>query len=504
MAISFERIPSGGSLLVPLFYAEIGSGGTPYTQNKRLLLIGHKTETANAAAGANIGTAAKDEPFFLDETNASGLFGARSMLRQMADAARAIFPTGEIHGMAIDAPTGNAAAGKIAISAITLGTQGTLYIYVDGIRLAVGVGATDTNITVAAKMVDEINAEVDLSVVAAVNGTNANEVDLTAHHVGIQGNDIHVELDYVGDEGPLSASLLTITAMSGGTGTPDMTDGFAGMGSEEFDTIVCYANDATALGEVENELGDISGRWSPTQQLYGHYITAKKDTVANLIAFTNPRNDPNISIIGLTGNPTPPWIVATEVGAWVSLATQGTPDISRPLQTLPLIRTKPPKTNLDRHSIAERNSMYAAGISGLHIRRDGTVAIDRLVTTQKLNEWSTPDNTFRDLVTRYQMVHFVRSLRTRIESEHGRKALARQNPGNNSGVATPDDIRYTLEHEYRRLELLALVEDTDWFSANLVVEINASDATRIDVLAPVDVVNQLRVVAVRAVTFLQA
>ncbi|PHQ72391.1 MAG: hypothetical protein COB93_00170 [Sneathiella sp.] len=504
MSISFERIPSGGSQLVPLFYAEIGSGGTPYTQNKRLLLIGHMTETANAAAGANVGTATKEQPYFLDEVNASGLFGSRSMLRQMADAARAIFPTGEIHAMAIDAPTGVAATGKITVGAITLGTQGSLYIYVDGERLSVGVNATDTNDTVATKITAAINANIDLSLVAVVNGTNSNEVDLTAHHVGAQGNDVSVELDYLGDEGPLSATLLTITVMSGGTGTPSLTDAFAGMGSEEFDTIVCYANDITSLGQVEDELGNISGRWSPTQQLYGHYITAKKGTVSNLIAIIEPRNDGNASIIGLTGNPTPPWIVATEAAAWVALTTQGTPDISRPLQTLPLIKAKPPKTNLDRHSIAERNSMIAAGVSTLHVRRDGTMAIDRLVTTEKRNQWGTPDNTFRDLITRYQMVHFVRSMRTRIETEHGRKALARRNPGNNSGVATPDDIRYTLEHEYRRLELQALVEDSDWFASQLVVEINANDPTRIDVLAPVDVVNQLRIVAMRAVTFLQS
>ena len=44
----FNNIP--GNVRVPFFYAEFQSGGTPYSQNARLLLIGQKLASGSATA----------------------------------------------------------------------------------------------------------------------------------------------------------------------------------------------------------------------------------------------------------------------------------------------------------------------------------------------------------------------------------------------------------------------------------------------------------------------
>ena len=48
---------------------------------------------------------------------------------------------------------------------------------------------------------------------------------------------------------------------------------------------------------------------------------------------------------------------------------------------------------------------------------------------------------------------------------------------------------------YSILESMGLVENMELFKANLIVERNATDPNRVDVLFPPDLVNQLRVFA---------
>lgn len=60
---------------------------------------------------------------------------------------------------------------------------------------------------------------------------------------------------------------------------------------------------------------------------------------------------------------------------------------------------------------------------------------------------------------------------------------------------TPSIIRSELIAAYSALETQGLVENMDLFKKNLIVERNATDPNRVDVLFPPDLVNQLRVFA---------
>ncbi|WP_304947382.1 phage tail sheath C-terminal domain-containing protein, partial [uncultured Parasutterella sp.] len=70
--------------------------------------------------------------------------------------------------------------------------------------------------------------------------------------------------------------------------------------------------------------------------------------------------------------------------------------------------------------------------------------------------------------------------------------------GAGQAVVTPSIIRGELIAMYTKLEDKAIVENADLFAKYLVVERNADDPNRIDVLLPPDLVNQLRVFAVLA------
>lgn len=84
MSVQFSQIPA--NLRVPLFYAEINSGQSPYQGPSRLLLIGQRL---------NAGSAQANVPVIFDG-DAQALGGAGSMIAEMALWARQNHPFGEI------------------------------------------------------------------------------------------------------------------------------------------------------------------------------------------------------------------------------------------------------------------------------------------------------------------------------------------------------------------------------------------------------------------------
>jgi phage tail sheath gpL-like len=63
-------------------------------------------------------------------------------------------------------------------------------------------------------------------------------------------------------------------------------------------------------------------------------------------------------------------------------------------------------------------------------------------------------------------------------------------------IVTPKTIKAELIALYDELEAQGLVENAEIFAENLVVERNAIDSNRVDIVFPPDYVNQLRIFAV--------
>lgn len=499
MTVQFNNIPA--NLRVPLFYAEINAGQSPYSGPSRLLLIGQKLAA---------GSAVLNTPIRLDG-NEEGLLGEGSMLAEMAIWARQNHPFGEIWLLPIDDPSGVAQTFTVTVASGIAGKTGTAVLYVAGERIEVAVTATDDEADVAANLASAIGEgyvkfgrPLSFPVTASVA---TNVVTLTARHKGTLGAKISIEKNLVGDEGPLQ-QYLTIAAGTAGTGVPSLGAALASLGDQEYDWIAAPYADTTSLDTIKDFLGGTSGRWSPMQQLYGHYVTSLFDTMSNLAAAGAARNDPNVSIMGVANSPSPPWRWAAAVGARVAMDKNigGEVDqayrISLPLQTLDLVGIKPPKSRSDWFSITQRNQLYQDGIAGFRVLVDGTVLLDRVVTTYQTNSYGQPDITWLDVETRAQMVYFVRYNRQRITQVFGRKALADDNPSNNPGIVTAKIIKAECIHIYKELEAGGLVENSTAFAQTLVVE-RSADPNRVNAYLPIDVVNQLRVFAANVTTFLQ-
>lgn len=492
MPVLFNNIPH--NIRVPLFYAEFNAGGTPYQAIARLLLVGQMLAT---------GTATAETPVLMRDGQEDGFFGLNSMLAQMYKTARENAPFQEIWCLPLaDDVAGVAAAGSITFAGAPVSAAGTLTIYIAGKRVRIPVLTADTDTTLCAKLVAEITATEGLPVTAAVNGVDDTKADITARHKGALGNKIKIDIDLIGDESTLAADLLTIVQPTGGSGDPEMEDALANLGDDEFDWIAGPYTDATNLGYIDDLLNDESGRWSPIQQLYGHYLTAMDDTLANLSTKGNGLNNQHVSLMGYFNSPTPPWIWAAAIGGQTAKHLQAAPELSRPLQTLDLRNVIAPRI-VDRFNIQERQVLYYDGIASYHVERDGTVSIDRLVTTYQFNEWGSPDATWLDVETLAQAMYGIRYIKQKVTNTHARQALVDSNPFGLQGLVTADDVRDTLVHGYAELTRLGVFENVDLFERDVIVERPIDDANRLDVYMPLDHVNQLRILAVNATSYMQ-
>lgn len=496
MPVQFNAIPA--NLRVPLFYAEVNAGPNAYQGPSRLLVIGQRTAAGSVAANT----------IRILDNDPQALGGPGSHLAEAALWARQNNPFGEIWVAAIADPAGQAATKTITVASGIEGQTGTVVVYVAGERVEVAVMPTDTDDNVATNIAAAINAgyaKFGRSLSFPVTAAAAlNVVTLTARNVGVLGNKIAIDKDLVGDEGPLQQHL-TIADGVAGTGTPVLGTLLAALGDMEFDWIAAPYADTTSLNSIKTFL---DGRWSPLEQIYGHYVTTLFDTFGNLAAAGSARNDPNVSIMGVPNSPSPPWRWAAAVGGVIARDKNigGEVDqayrISQPLQTLPLVGILPPKSRLDWFQIAQRNTLYQDGIAGFRVMVDGTVLLDRVPTTYRLNAWNQPDITWLDVETRAQIVYFVRYMRQRITQKYGRHALADDNPRGQPGIVTPKILKAECVHIYKELEDGGLVENSALFAQSLVVE-RSADPNRVNAYLPADVVNQFRIFAANVTTFLQ-
>lgn len=324
-------------------------------------------------------------------------------------------------------------------------------------------------------------------------------VTLTAVNAGTLGNTIRVETRLYPDDGSYADALLTITQPTGGATDPSITDALAGLGDELWDWIGMPYAQSAYLAEIETWL---DARWHPNSQVYGHAITTYVGSAGATQAFTSARNNWHTSVMPIYNAPNASFLWTAAIAAKAAQHLQAAPELSRPLQTVVLEGILPPKQIGDRWSNVQRQSFYFAGASGYHVE-NGQVQIDRLITTYQKNAWGQPDQSYLDVNLPAQLMYGSRALIAYLTQTYPRAALVDSNPRGLQGFATVEDIRNAIVHQYKYLVSVGVFENAELFEELLIVERNVTDPNRVDVYLPLDVVNQLRVLAINATSYLQ-
>ena len=488
MPIPFKQVPA--NIRVPLFYAETDNSQANTGQiNQRALIIGQMT-----AAGTGVPNVPVISQGIAD---AAIVGGPGSMLHLETAAYRLADNFGEVWYLPLaDDPSALAASGTVTFTAAPT-VNGTFYLYIAGVRIAQPVLTTQTTAQLATALAALINATPNLPVAAAAA---ASVVTITALNKGPCGNDIDLRVNYLGTKGGEALPIgltYTIVLMAGGATAPNLTIGLSNLLNQAFDFIVCPYTDTTSLNAIQALLNDQTGRWSWSTQVYGHAFAALRGTIGALTTFGTGRNDQHTSVMGFNDSPTPNWIWAAAYAGASAVNLRADP--ATPLQTVNIPGVLAPPLQ-SRFGLSDRNTLLYDGISTFAVADDGTVSIENLITTYQKNSFGSPDNSYLEVETLFTLAYVLRALKSVVTTKYARVKLAANGTrfGAGANVVTPNTIRADLIAMYRTLEAQGLVQNGDAFKQNLIVQQNAQNPNRIDVLWPGTLINQLRIFALLA------
>lgn len=497
-AIGFKQIPA--NVKVPFMYFEVGAGSAGGNDNQNSLIV------------ANTVTAQPAVPVFTPSVaQAIALFGAGSLCAAMVEEYLAADPTGSLFVLPLaDAGGAVAATGNISFTGPAT-AAGVLALYIAGNAVPVAVTAAMTAAQLATAVIAAVNAWISpngvlLPVSALVDGMNNFQVDFTARNKGTQGNSIDIRLNYYGirnNEATPAGITAAVTAMSAGATDPDITGLDAILGDDNYDFVAVPWSAAAQLTALDTLMAT---RWSYNRQDYGHVFSAKQDadaTGATNITFGLTRNGPHVTCVSYEPAPTAAWLVSA--GFCGAFAQSSKADPARPTQTLSIPNLKaPPKTA--RYTWPTKNSLLSSGMALMQYNSDGTCAILRSVTTYQKNGANVPDASFLDAETCFSLMKFMRNQKQILGVTFPRSKLA--DDGTNFGagttftrglpdqpITTPKGIKAISIAQYSRDVDAGLVEDVQTYAAGLIVQRNANDASRVDMLLDPIFVSGLRVLA---------
>lgn len=496
MAITFNNIPN--TMRTPGAYTEV--------DNSRALkgLVANPHKVLIIGQGLATGSVGVEElKAITSDGLADGFFGTGSILARMCNMFKKNNANTELFAMALSGDGGVKAHASVMFSEcldgnIASGT-GTIYIMINGTQFAYNYASGDSGQAIASHFASVIAS--DLTVPVSAENVDGS-LYLTAKNSGTLGNDINIRFNYYeGQQVPdtfsgitvVSAMYSQLNSMTGGTVDPDLDDAWAVIDGEQFHYIIQPYTGVANLTSIEDELAD---RFGPLEDIQGHGFTAYRATLADCSTKGNTRNSPFNTIIGVYDAPQGPEEWAAAWGAIASFYLNQDP--ARPLQFLKLKKILAPPIEW-RFTREERDTLLYDGIATWITDTSSNVLIERCITTYQKNVAGTPDPSYLDVQTLATLGEIRYQYKTRMQNRFiiPRFKLADDTfpvqPG--SKVVTPKTVAAETIALFTELRNAGLVENLDEFTTNLVVERDAVDQNRVNVLLPADLINQFRILA---------
>lgn len=488
--VQFNQIP--GNLVAPIFAFEISSAGQ-FENQSRLLLIGHKNSSgATMSDNVPVPCATKQE--------ARALAGAGSLLDEMYRVARDNAPAHEIWIMAAPA-TGTAQIRTITVDDVPAeGGAGSISIAGEIVSISIAAGATVDDVATA--LAAAINGYFNPLKGASLPYTAtvlAAVVTLTARHAGAFATEYDFHVPVLTGVNAFTGNL-TIAVGTAGAGTPDLSAALAATGDDPFDWVVTAFGDDANVTRYKAWLNETSGRWAWNRQIYGHVYYGKVATTGDLTTHGLAQDNRHITAIPLpsgAGYPQPSWQwAAMQVARLVPWLSDGaTGNVSRAHSGLVVQGLDAPRDRTKWLDYATRDAFLKSGLSTWFVNSAGQVCLDKIITTQRTVNGVT-DTTFRDIQSIGQAVYALRRFKAALTYEHGQKAIADDNPQNLESISTPADIKATFIHTYAAMP--GVLENVAQAAAEIRVERNGDNPNRVDILAPLDRLNPLDIIATNA------
>jgi phage tail sheath gpL-like len=206
---------------------------------------------------------------------------------------------------------------------------------------------------------------------------------------------------------------------------------------------------------------------------------------------------------GINGSPHPSWLWVTGFSArlqpWLSDCVTG--NVSRNQTGLVVQGVLPPRDPSLWPNYSGRNTLVNSGISTFQVGADGSLQIDKVVTTYRTGIGGQPDTIFRDIQKMYQTAGTLKYFRAQLAAEQGNKSIVDENPQGLEALTTTLDIKASFVHAY--VSLPGVLDDAKSFGSQLVVARNNSNRDRVDVFCPLVMNNPLDILASNATIYAQ-
>jgi phage tail sheath gpL-like len=223
---------------------------------------------------------------------------------------------------------GSQSAGEYDFTGST-GVAGELAIYIANDRVSVSITDSMTVEEIADAVVAAITADSDLPVTAAKVAVTF-EVTITAKTTGTYGDDITLTTNNLETDTSLAdlGITLSITAMSGGAGLPDIQDALDGLGTgdganeKNFTAMVHgYGQDTTTLNAIRDYVGagdQLAGLYQetvarPFRSLVGDVVAGSSGLTAVTNLGNGRKTDRASGVIPVPGSLSHPEEIAAQV-----------------------------------------------------------------------------------------------------------------------------------------------------------------------------------------------
>jgi phage tail sheath gpL-like len=359
----------------------------------------------------------------------------------------------------------------------TATAAGTIYLYINGEQIQVGVSSGDTATVIGDAIVTAVGSATTDAAYPVTSSNTTGTVTFTAKNKGTVGNSIDIRLNLnPTEELPAGVTGVVATGVSGAT-DPDIDDAIAAVPDDKINWWVSPFTDASNLGKLTTEL---DRRWGTLVQLDGQAVVSVEGSSSAVVTIGDTYNNEYLNIMDAGLNsPMPPYLWAAAAAGQITFSADADP--ARPFTTLELVGVIG-DTDTDKRNFNERNSILTSGVSTHVIGDDGTVRIERMVSTYKTNQSGATDTAWRNTNTATNISFQRESLINMVNIEFPRHKLADDGTvfGSGQPIVTPGVMKGAIVDLYEQWILLGLTEDLDTFKNSLVVERDATDRSRLN------------------------
>lgn len=413
----------------------------------------------------------------------TALFGAGSVGQQMCRAFKLANKTNQVFAIAL----ADDGAGVKATKTLTVtgSGAGTVSLYIQNRRVRYKATSTMTVTQHATAAVAAVNADADMPVVAT---SAVGVVTLTAKHAGEVGNHIDVRVRKTPED--ILPGTLAIAVADGvaGSGNPLVQTLLDAIVNDWFTDIACPWDDATNL---EALAADVAARYVAMGKKDAHAYVGTRGTYGQLGTKGGLTNSPHITMFGAKRAYDAPWQWAASLCGIATFHT--TNDPARQLRSLLLPGLTAPD-EVDCFIETERDLLLRQGISTFTRLVDGSVVLERVITTYKVTTLGVLDDAWLDIMIPKVMTRIRYDWSAYVTQLYPRHKLADDDSvaaNNNDAVVTPRRMQGSWATRCKIYEQQAWIENVAETTAQSRFERDASNRNRLNSQQPVVIIGNL-------------